>query len=181
MRKYTIHIGDNPITLEHEDLDNVLNVDDLTKINVSNIFGEAVTASALSNRVGLIRADCQEAMDEAKLRLKIYEANYRAEKRLEASQNSQYFYIRGEDGVSIKTKYSEKAMETAHENEPEWIEKKEAFIQAERDFNRISALYWAIQNKCRTVSSLVGGTTPEEFVKELVEGKVNGILIKKGY
>jgi len=43
----------------------------------------------------------------------------------------------------------------------------------------LSSLYWAIQDKSRKLNSLVNGTTPEEFISEMVAGKVNGILIEK--
>ena len=43
----------------------------------------------------------------------------------------------------------------------------------------LDSLYWACQDKSRKLNGLVNGTTPQEFVEGMIEGKVNGILIKK--
>ena len=41
--KYEMSLGGKPLTLVHDDLDTSINVDNLTKIDTSNIFGEHVT------------------------------------------------------------------------------------------------------------------------------------------
>ena len=68
--QYTIHVGDKPIIIEHDDLESTINVDDLTKINPSNIFGEAVTISAAVNRIGLLKSEVEGIMAETKLEYK---------------------------------------------------------------------------------------------------------------
>ena len=76
-------------------------------------------------------------------------------------------------------KATEKALETCFETDLEWIALKRKFITAEKNFNSLSSLYWACQDKSRKLNSLVNGVTPKEFVEEMIQGKVNGILIKK--
>lgn len=176
--QYTIHVGNKPIKLVHDDLDPTINVDDLTKINTSNIFGEAMTISAAVNRIGLLKSEVEARMAEAKLNYKIYEGDFKSKLRKEAASNSGYYTIRV-DNEDVKVKLTQGALDTSFENDPIWIEKKKEFIQAEKNFNALGSLYWACQDKSRKLNSLVNGTTPEEFVEGMLEGKVNGILIKK--
>lgn len=176
--KYTIHVGDKPITLEHDDLDSTINVDDLTKIDTSNIFGEAVTISAAVNRIGLIKSEVEARMAETRLAYKIYEGTHQAKLRKEAANDSGFYTIRvGNDEVRVKL--TQGALDTCFETDEGWIKLKKEFITAEKNFNALSSLYWACQDKSRKLNGLVNGTTPQEFVEGMIEGKVNGILIKK--
>lgn len=176
--QYTIHVGNNPITLEHDDLESTINVDDLTIIDTSNIFGEAVTISAAVNRIGLLKSEVEAKMAEAKLEYKIYEGSFKAKLRRQAANNGNFYTIRVEN-EDVKIKLSETSLASSFETDPKWIELKKAFITAEKNFNALSSLYWACQDKSRKLNGLTNGTTPEEFVAGMVEGKVNGILLSK--
>tara|TARA_R110002167_G_scaffold87190_1_gene235825 strand:+ start:62 stop:595 length:534 start_codon:yes stop_codon:yes gene_type:complete len=176
--EYNIRVGEQSITLFHENLDGSINVDDLTKIDVGNIYGDAVTISAAVNRIGLIKAEVEALMGETKLSYKIYEGTFKAKLRKQAANNSGFYTVRiGNEDVKIKA--TEKALETCFETDEEWIKLKREFITAEKNFNSLSSLYWACQDKSRKLNTLVNGVTPKEFVSEMIEGKINGILIKK--
>ena len=176
--KYTIHIGTEPITLEHASLDRTIDVDDLTTIDTGNIFGEHTTISAVVARIGLIKAEVEALMTKAKMNYKIYEGEYKAKLRKEAANNGGKYTIRV-DNQDVEVKLTQGALDQSFETDPKWIELKSTFIQAEKNFNQLDVLYWACQDKSRKLNGLVNGTTPEEYVEGLVEGKVNGILIKK--
>lgn len=176
--KYTIHVGSNPIILEHDNIDSTINVDDLTTIDTSNIFGEAVTISAAVNRIGLLKAEVEAKMAEAKLEEKIYVAGFISKLRKQASQNGGKYKIKvGKEDVEVKL--TEKALDSSYETDKNWIELKNNYIKAEKNFNMLSSLYWACQDKSRKLNSLVNGTTPDDFVEGMIEGKINGILIQK--
>jgi len=177
--KYQIHVGDKPITLEHENIDSTINVDDLTKIDTSNIFGEAVTISAAVNRIGLLKSEIEARMAHLKLERKIYEGTFKAKLRKQASNDSGYYTVKIDD-EDVRIKATEKALETCFETDDKWIQLQRDFIKAEKNFNALSSLYWACQDKSRKLNGLVSGTTPEDFVAGMIEGKVNGILIRKG-
>lgn len=176
--KYTIHIDNKPIVLSHDTIDDTIDVDDLTKIDTSNIYGEAVTISAAANRIGLMRAELESRMGESKLNIKIYEADFKSKKRKEAANNSGFFFLKVDD-EDVKVKLSEASLSSSFENDENWINLKKEFIKCERNFNFLSSLYWAIQDKSRKLNGLTSGTTPKEFVEELIEGKINGLFITK--
>jgi len=176
--KYEILAGDQVITLEHDNLDSSINVDDLTRIDTSNIYGDFVTITAAVNRIGLLKAEVGGLMAETRLEYKIYEGKFRGKLRKEAAENSGYFTMRV-DNSDVRVKATEKALETCFEADPKWIEIRKRFINAEKNFNALDSLYWATQDKSRKLNGLVAGTTPEEFVGQLIEGKMNGLMIKK--
>ena len=176
--EYKINLGGRVITLVHENFEESIDVDSLTKIDHSNLYGEAVTMPAAMNRVGLLKADLQGHMDKAKLNLKIFEADYVAKKRAEASNNGGKFKIRVNNN-DVEVKLTEKALEKCFENDPKWIELKEQYISIERDFNRLDSLYWSCQSKDKKLSNMTNSVTPEDMAEMVYNGKFNGITIKK--
>ena len=176
--EYKVNVGGKVITLIHDNIEETINVDNLTKIDPSNLYGEAVTISAAMNRVGLLRAELQELLDRSKLEIKVYESDFIARKRKEAASNGGKFKMRiGNDDFEVKV--TERALEKVFETDPKWIKLKTSYIELERDFNRLDSLYWSCQSKDKKLSNLTNSVTPEEFSKELVEGKFNGITVKK--
>ena len=176
--KYTIHIGDNPITLEHDDLDRNINIDDLTIIDSSNLFGEHTTMSAAVARIGLLKSEVEAKMAMSRLEYKLYEGTFKSKLRKEAANNSGKYTMRV-DNEDVAVKLTESSLNTSFETDPGWIELKKTYITAEKNFNALDALYWACQDKSRKLNGLVNGTTPEEYIAGMISGKVNGVLIKK--
>lgn len=181
--EYKIQVGNKNITLEHGDLESTLNVDDLTTIDTSNIFGEAVTISAAINRIGLIKADAEALLSAIKLKTRIFESDFRLAKRKEAEDNSGKFKLpcKDNDGNDdeVEVKATEKALETCFELDLEWRKLKAEYVKCEKKLGYVSSLYWSMQDKARKLNGLVSDTVPEDFVSQLVEGIVNGVLIKK--
>jgi len=56
---------------------------------------------------------------------------------------------------------------------------KKNVIKAQKDFSFIESLYWALSSKDKKLNNLIKEITPEEFEDRLIEGKVNGFIIKK--
>ncbi len=176
--KYEIFIGDRKVTLEHGNLDSSVNIDELTTIDSSNIFGEHTTISAAVARIGLLKTEVEARMAEAKMAYRLYEGNFKAKLRKQASKNGNKFTIRV-DNEDVEVKLTESALSSSFETDKDWLQLKRDFIQAEKNFNSLDVLYWACQDKSRKLNGLVNGTTPEEYISGMVSGKVNGILIKK--
>lgn len=174
-----IRIGEQTLTLEFGLIDNIINVDDLTIIDTSNLFGEAVTVSAAVNRIGLMKSEIDSVLAGLKLDLRLFENNFRNSLRAEASKNAGSYTIQV-DGEPVKIKLTETGLATCYDSDPEWLKLKREVISTERNSNSLDALYWAMQDKSKKLNGLVASTTPEEFVAGVIEGKVNGILLQKG-
>jgi len=176
--KYTINVGNIPIELQHDDFESVINVDDLTKIDTSNIFGEAVTADASANRIGLMQAELDSQLADLHLDRKILQGQIKEKLRAQASADKGlYTIIVG--GKEAKVKLTEKALETCFETDEDWIELSRKIIKKERMFNDLKSLYWSAQNKSRKLNGNIPSTVPEEFINDILGKTFNGILIKK--
>ena len=124
--EYQLGLGSRSITLVHENLDRTIDVDSLTTIDTSNLFGEHVTITAAVNRIGLLKAEVQKIMDEKKLDLKLYEGNFKSKLRKQAANNNNKFIIRV-DNEDVEVKLSESALSTSFETDPKWIEIKKEY------------------------------------------------------
>ncbi len=172
--KIVVHVGDEPLILLSENFSEEIDIDGLTKIDYTNLLGESVTISALLNKIGILRAEGEKQLSDAKLDCDIYEANIRKKWRNEASRNNGKFILDGEE-----IKLSEKALDEAVLLDVTYQKKKREIIEAQKDFNILDSWMWAITDKSKKLANLLKPVVPEEFMEELIEGKVNSFIIKK--
>lgn len=162
-----IPIEGKVIVLKYQDFDSDgIDLDQVTQIDYSNLYGEIVTISSLLNRVGILRAQVENIFNDFKLEVSIFES----QKRKEFIRQS---LIRGEK------KPSESTLEDEINIDREVIAMRKRLNELQRDFNYIDAVYWAIQSKDKKLSVLMKGVTPEEFANGIIEGTVNTFYIKK--
>lgn len=171
-----VHIGDKPVMLISADAEGAVDIDSLCRIDHSNLYGEIVTVSALLNKIGIWKAEAEALYNRSKLKCDIYEANFRKEIRIEANKNQGKFKM-GDDYIKL----TEKSVEEAIYTDPEFQGLKDDMIENQRMLNILDSWFWAINDKSKKLSSIVKPVSPDEFLNELVEAKVNTFLIKKGY
>ena len=172
-----VHFNDVPVTLVTNGFEETVDIDKLTSIDYSNLYGEAVTVSALLNKVGLLRAEAERAVSEKKLEKEVYEADMKKGWRREANRNGGKFTIEDEE-----IKLSEKALDEALLLNVDYQKLCLEYIEAQKNFSVLDALQWSVQDKSKKLNNLLKPVTPQEFLSELVEGKVNSFLIaKKGF
>ena len=174
-----VHFNDVPVTLQTNGFDDKVYIYKLTSIEYSNLYGEAVTVSALLNKVGLLRAEAEKKVAECKLEKEVYEAQTKKEWRREANRNGGKFTLALEDGEVEEIKLSEKALDEALLLDEDYQNLCIAYIDAQKNFSVLDALQWAVQDKSKKLNNLLKPVTPTEFLGELVEGKVNSFFIKK--
>lgn len=179
MQKVVVPFGQKTVILSYGDFDDEVDVDELTSIDYSNLYGEAVTVSALMNRIGILKSEAESVYSQKKLDCDIYEANLSRQYRKEANATGGKFTIKDEKGIPFMLKMTDKAIEAAVLLDLAYQNKKKAVINAKRDLDFVDSIYWAVQSKDKKLSVLMKATTPEEFYDELVEGKVNGLFISK--
>ena len=79
-----VHLGNKPVKLTTRDFDDEVDVDQLTSIDHSNLYGEAVTVPALMNKVGILKTEAERYLSEKKLELEVFEAELRQSIRKDA-------------------------------------------------------------------------------------------------
>lgn len=172
--KQVVHIGEHPIALISEDFDESISVDEICQIDYSNLYGEAVTIPALMNKVGMMKAQAESDYSRSKLVCEIYESKLRKSIRVESGKNSGKFLV-DDDWVKL----TEKSIDEAVYLDSEYQELRDLMIEAKKNLDLLDSLYWAVGTKSKKLDNLVKQVTPQEFVEELIEGKVNTFLIKK--
>ena len=166
-----VHFNDVPVTLQTNGFEDTVDIDKLTSIEYSNLYGEAVTVSALLNKVGLLRAEAEKKVAECKLEKEVYEAQTKKEWRREANRNGGKFTLALEDGEVEEIKLSEKALDEVLLLDEDYQNLCIAYIDAQKNFSVLDALQWAVQDKSKKLNNLLKPVTPTEFLGELVEGK----------
>lgn len=175
--KIKVHFNNVPVELETNGFDGTIDIDRLTAIDYSNLFGEAVTVSALLNKVGLLRSEAEKEMSDKKLEKDVYEAELKRRFRRQAQKNGGKFFV-GDDEI----KMSEKALDEAILLDEDYQQLSCELIEAQKNFAVLDTLQWSVQDKSKKLNNLLKPVTPTEFLQELVEGEVNSFIIsKKGF
>ena len=94
--KILVHFSGVPVELETNGFSGRIDIDQLTSIDYGNLYGEAVTVSALLNKVGLLRAEAEQALAEKKLERDVCEADTKRKWRQQANANQGKFCFEGE-------------------------------------------------------------------------------------
>jgi len=175
MEKIVIHIGEKPLVLLFNGFNDEVNLDELTKIEHANLYGEAVTISALLAKVGMMRAEAEKHMNIMKLKHEIYEASARKQHRSFAVKNGGKVALA--DGELIKL--TEGGLDDIIKTDEFWQSTKQDYIEATRQYEYIDALFWAVNSKDKKLNNVIKAVTPEELYTELIEGVINGMAIKK--
>lgn len=172
--KKVVHIGENDIVLISKDIIDELDMDQITSIDHSNLYGEIVTCSVLLNKIGLLKAEVEAQYNYDKMNCEIYESKLRESLRRESILN----------GGKVQTsngsiKLTESSLDELILLDLDFQKKKRNTIESKKNLDMIDSLYWAIQSKDKKLTNLVPKVTPKEFYDELIEGTVNSFIIKK--
>jgi len=163
--KTIIHLNGRPVQLETRDFDEEVDVDQLLSIDHSNLYGEAVTISALMNHVGILKAEAERILSEKKLELEVFESTLRQSLR--------------KDAVAKADKMTEASLNELVSMDGGYQIKKKNVATAQYNLGIVDSVFWAAKSKDSKLNNLIKSVTPQELFDELVEGVVNNIVIKK--
>jgi len=161
----TIHTEKHILKINYANWDSDISIDDLCRIQYDNIFGEMVTAPALLNKVGLLRADVEAEVKIERLDLKMYEAE-------RYSFHSKQLVGQGQKNTGT-------AVSALVDEDPSVLAKRKKLIQKEKEFSYVEAMYWAVRDKCEKLNHILKPVTPEEFADQIIEGTINTLVIKR--
>lgn len=153
--------------------DTDINTDDLTIIHSHNIMGEILTSSNLLNRVGNLKAEQENALAEAELDFKIWQAQHELEMRKKLTTTTE-----DSKGKEKLTKPTIDEVNAAVISSPEYRVKMQHLLKLRKDTNVINAFYWAVKSKDDKLIKLSEKLVPGEFEKHLVEERVNDVVIR---
>lgn len=173
--KKLIQLGEKSIVLISKDVDEMIDMDDLTKIDYTNVYGEIVTCSVLLNKIGLLRAEAESTYNDKKLQVNIFEAKLRRSIRREAILNNGRVNVEDEGMIKL----TEACIDDIVLADIKLQAMKKDLIESKKDWDFIESLFWSIKSKDSKLNALVPRVTPQEFFDELIEGKINTITIKK--
>lgn len=160
-----IELEGEPFVFVFEGFVGEVDADQLTKIDHSNLYGEAVTVSALVNQLGLMAAEAEYYMDRKKVLVEIEEARLNKYYRKKA--------------ITESAKFTEGSIRADVVLDPAYQNAMWAYLEAQRLFKRIDSTYRGVKSKDNKLNNMIRGVTPSELAHELVEGKINNIFIKK--
>lgn len=146
--------------------DSELNMDDILRIDYSNIMGEILTFPLMFNRVANFKAEMENVVSEGKLDLEVFEAQLTEEYRKKLAA--------GKDGGRVTATEVESAVKL----DSRYSIKKKWYFKLQKDLAYMDSLYWACQSKDTKLNRFSEKIRPEEFEKELLEDTINGIAVK---
>lgn len=163
------------VKLIFEQFEDVCDVDQLTQIDYNNLYAEIITIPALMNRVGMWKAEAENNYSVNKLDREIYKAQRAEHYRKELARTT--YNSKNNKIVKYPTK-DQVDNGVVMDQGVQLREKKVLRLKKEAEY--IDALYWAIKSKEMKLNRISEnmGFAPEDFEKELVEGKFNSITIK---
>ena len=163
-----IHFQDKVISLHFTSFEAHIDVDQLTKIDYSNLYAELITVSSLMNRVGMWKAEADNALGEARL-----------QRNIKMAQLGEHYrkILKDKPGVSRVTK---DMVDNAITLDISYQDSQKIRLRKGKEAGYLDSLYWAIKSKEGKLNRIGEkmNLSPEEFEKHIVEGTWNGILIK---
>lgn len=167
MARKVIKLGDQLYTLSYQEFEDEVDIDELLKIDYSNLIGEMVTFPIMVNRIGLLLADAESKLSETKLNRDVMEAKVkeRIRKELFEQNGKQPTIDMVNDAVTQDAGYQA-------------VYRK--YIDAQKTRDYISSLFWAMKDKSSKISILCrNADVMEDEEVKLNRMVMNGVEIKK--
>lgn len=166
MARKTIKLGDQLYTLSYQEFEDEVDIDELLKIDYSNLIGEMVTFPIIVNRIGLLLADAESKLSETKLNRDVMEAKVkeRIRKELFEQNGKQPTIDKVNDVLTQDAGYQA-------------VYRK--YIDAQKTRDYISSLFWAAKDKSSKLDKLSLTIQSGDVDDKLLEQTVNRVTIKK--
>ena len=165
--KKIINVGGQTLAIVYEEFDEKVDLDSLLKIDYSNLMGEIITFPIIVNRFGLLLADAESAVAEARLTLEIYEAKAKERFRVK---------LIGENGGKNPTV---DALNSAVIQDKGYQQMKRKYIDAQKVRDYLNSAFWSAKDKSAKLDKLSLTIQDGELPDEVLERRVNGIKVKK--
>lgn len=167
MEKKLIKIGDKSYALIFDKFDDDMNIDDLLKIDYSNIIGEMVSFPVIVNRFGQLLAEAESQVAEAKLNLDVFEAKMKERLRIQLAEEN--------NGKAPTVE----ALNNAVISEKSYQVMKRKLIESQKTRDYVNSIFWSAKDKSEKLNKLSLSVQNGDIADSVIEGRVNSVLIKR--
>lgn len=167
MKKQVVNIGENQYKLLFDEFESDLEIDELLKIDYSNLIGEIITFPVVVNRFGNMLADAESKVAETKLNLDVLEAKLKEKLKLELAEAN------GGKNPTVDALNSALILQKSYQA------MRKSLIEAQKTRDYINSVFWSAKDKSEKLNKLSLTIQQGDVDEGLIEGKVNSVLIKK--
>lgn len=168
----TISFAESIINLTFTSFENDIDMDQYTAIDYSNLYSELITISPLINRVGIWRAQAEAAYDDFKLECGVYESQIgeRLIKELSTITSTSSIKVPGDERVKRNILLDDGV-----------VLRRKKLNRLKLEFQILDNLYWALKEKGGKLNRISESMSlaPADFESNIIEGAINGYIIKK--
>ena len=168
-----LHLNEKIVTLKISDTDLDIDVDDILKIDYNNILGEILTFPVIVNKIGLLRAELENKVNQEKFNLEVYSARLAELFR----KNNLSTDIDKSGKKKIKSPTIQEIENAVLLDEGYQLRKKK-FFNLKKNYDYLDSLYWACKDKSKKLDYCTTSIKPEDFENELISGSINNVMIK---
>lgn len=161
-----INVGGSTYTLKIETFDEEVDIDDLLKIDYSNIVGEMVTFPVIVNRVGIMLAEAESSVSEKKLNLEVFEAKTKERLRTELAETN---------GKAPTVE----ALNNAVLQESAYQTMRKSLIKAQKTRDYLNSIFWSMKDKSNKLDRLSLTIQNDDIPEQVLEGRVNSVTVKR--
>ena len=158
----SIELKGKVLLLKVVPFDTDVDIQDILRIDYSNLVSEILSFSIIYNRVMNLKAEMGHLLSTTKFELDILEAELKDEHREKISDR------KGKNATVDE-------VNVASLQDERYKKKFKDLLNKQRDL--IESFYWACQSKNAKLDILSRNVTPEDFEKEIVEGKINSVMM----
>lgn len=167
MNKKIINIGEQSYKLLYDEFEDGIDIDNLLKIDYSNLIGEIITFPIIVNKFGLLLADAESKVAETKLNIDVYESKAKERLRLRLQEEN------GGKNPTVD------ALNSAVMQDKGYQALKRKLIDVIKTRDYINSIFWSCKDKSEKLNKLSLTIQNAEIPEEVLQGRVNNIVIKK--
>jgi hypothetical protein len=167
MIKKSINIGESTFILKFDEFEDSIDIDNLLKIDYSNLLGEMITYPTIVAKFGNMLAEAESQVNEKKLNLDVQEAKLKEEYKVKLMEQN------GGKNPTID------ALNTAVLLDKKYQVFKKSYISAQKTRDYLLTTYLAAKDKSEKINKVFFQANPSDIPDTVIEGKVNNTIIRK--
>ena len=168
MKEMKFTIGDKVVSFTVQEFDDV-DLDKLLSIDYNNLVAELVTYPVVVNKLGLLCADMDNELQQAKLDLSIFEAKRKKELREELEFSD-------EKGKAKRPTIDE--VDSALLSDVKWKVKKKKMLTVQKEKEYMYSIYLSARDKSNKLDKLSMTLRTGDVDESIIQQQLNNVYFK---